>query len=320
VALAALVLGKWKAAFASELISSSSAAAESAPGGGGSGADVWWHWLGKSATGVAVVVILILLWARSTGEVTDPAADQAVSSGPLPTLTPPTTALPTGAVGFRGVTPPNGGADGPAAAGVVLSAYAGPAVAETTVAQPTVARLDLWAEPDDSGPPLNLSGPQSAAFLVCDSRPGWVAVRVTEAPGRVAWARADQVRLSHHRFRVLVERGRHLLTVYEGERIVLQEQAGIGPDAPLPRLGQYWTDAVLQLVDARGVPASAGPLGPYALHLGEQSLSPPVGVHGTDDPTAVGHDAGRGSIIVTDDVVTRLARMLPVGVPVEIEP
>lgn len=318
VALAALVLGKWKAAFASELISSTAAAGEGAAGGG-SGPGGWTRWVAKSTAGAAVAVILLLLWSGSAGDLGDRAGDQAVSSGPLPTLTPPPAAVPTGAAGFRGVTPANGGADGPAAA-VVLSAYAGPAVAQTTVAQPTVARLDLWAEPDDAGPPLNLRGPQPAAYLVCDSRPGWVAVRVTEAPGRVAWARADQVRLSHHGFRILVERGRHLLTVYEGERIVLQEQAGIGPDAPLPRPGQYWTDALLQLVDASGVPASAGPLGPYALHLGEQSLLPLVGVHGTDDPAAVGHDASRGSIIVTDEVITRLATMLPVGVPVEIQP
>ena len=43
-----------------------------------------------------------------------------------------------------------------------------------------------------------------------------------------------------------------------------------------------------------------------------------VGLHGTNAPAALGHDISHGCIRVTNAVITRLARTLPLGTPITI--
>lgn len=43
-----------------------------------------------------------------------------------------------------------------------------------------------------------------------------------------------------------------------------------------------------------------------------------VGIHGTNDPASIGKDVSHGCIRVPNDVVVRMATLLPLGTPVEI--
>ena len=43
-----------------------------------------------------------------------------------------------------------------------------------------------------------------------------------------------------------------------------------------------------------------------------------IGLHGTNDPSGVGHDVSHGCIRMTNAAILRLARLLPLGTPVAI--
>jgi lipoprotein-anchoring transpeptidase ErfK/SrfK len=43
-----------------------------------------------------------------------------------------------------------------------------------------------------------------------------------------------------------------------------------------------------------------------------------VGLHGTNDPSSIGHNASHGCIRMTNDAIRFLARTVPLGTPVEI--
>jgi lipoprotein-anchoring transpeptidase ErfK/SrfK len=45
-----------------------------------------------------------------------------------------------------------------------------------------------------------------------------------------------------------------------------------------------------------------------------------VGIHGTNDPSTIGKDVSHGCIRMTNENITKLAKSLPLGVPVVIQP
>ena len=45
-----------------------------------------------------------------------------------------------------------------------------------------------------------------------------------------------------------------------------------------------------------------------------------MGIHGTDDPSSLGRNVSHGCVRMSNEAITRLAKALPVGVPVEIRP
>jgi len=44
-----------------------------------------------------------------------------------------------------------------------------------------------------------------------------------------------------------------------------------------------------------------------------------LAIHGTDDPAGIGHDVSHGCIRMSNAGITKLAGILPIGVPVEVE-
>jgi hypothetical protein len=109
---------------------------------------------------------------------------------------------------------------------------------------------------------------------------------------------------------------------------------GSGSPSPAPDAFNPAKDmaAILAAVKQTGFIASLRPpdprgfYGPYALGL--SAYSPvytsfaggdgQVGIHGTDNPGAIGRDVSHGCIRVANAAVARLARRLPLGTPVVI--
>ena len=73
-------------------------------------------------------------------------------------------------------------------------------------------------------------------------------------------------------------------------------------------------------------PNPNGPYGPFAYGLSGFSevltsfAGGPgaLGIHGTNDPSSVGHPVSYGCIRMSNASISALARILPLGVPVEI--
>ena len=173
-------------------------------------------------------------------------------------------------------------------------------------------RLALF-NPQPSGAPL--------VFVVIASRLPWLDVRLPIRPnGATGWIPAGAVRVTYHRYRIVIRLGAHRITVYRGEQVIDNEPIGVGKhETPTPG-GNYYTKELLRPPDPRG------PFGPYAYGLSGFSNvlrrfaggDGVIGIHGTNQPWLIGHDVSHGCIRMSNAGITKLAHVLPLGVPVEI--
>jgi len=195
----------------------------------------------------------------------------------------------------------------------------------STVAQATVRRVGVYTTLGAAAPSRTLANPQPSGaplvFLVQEQRQGWVRVLLPVRPnGSSGWIRAAQVHLSHHDYRIVVALGAHTITVYRGTRVIDREPVGVGrKDTPTPG-GLYYIKELLRPPDPNG------PYGVYAYGLSGFSNvltsfaggDGVVGIHGTNDPSGLGKDVSHGCIRMSNAGISKLARTLPLGVPVQI--
>jgi lipoprotein-anchoring transpeptidase ErfK/SrfK len=108
--------------------------------------------------------------------------------------------------------------------------------------------------------------------------------------------------------------------VYDGEEVVLQESVAIGkPSTPTPP-GKYYIRVLLQTTDPGSV------YGPFAYGLSAHSDvltefsggDGEVGIHGNNDASVLGQSVSAGCVRMSNDGITRLTKLLPLGTPVEI--
>jgi lipoprotein-anchoring transpeptidase ErfK/SrfK len=160
-------------------------------------------------------------------------------------------------------------------------------------------------------------------FLVRNTEGGWLQVELPTRPnGSTGWIRASDVAVSQHDFRIDVELHAHRIMVWRGSRLIDDEAVGIGTrDTPTPG-GSYYTTALLAPPNPRGF------YGPYVYTLsghsdvlqsfaGGQGV---IGIHGTNEPWLIGRDVSHGCIRMSNAGISKLARILPLGVPVDIRP
>ena len=158
-------------------------------------------------------------------------------------------------------------------------------------------------------------------FLVRSRRPGWVRAYLPVRPNRqTAWVRARDVSLAQNPYRIRIELRRHRLLVFRGARRIAREPIGTGKALSPTPLGHYY------VTDLVKPPNPNGFYGPFALGL--SAFSPvyttfeggdgQVGIHGTNNPSLIGRDVSHGCIRVNNRIITRLARLLPLGTPVDI--
>lgn len=158
-------------------------------------------------------------------------------------------------------------------------------------------------------------------FLVLEDRGPWLKVRVSSRPNNlVAWVQRSEVALRTVPNRVLVEVGARRVTVYQGDAVLLQETAAIGSDRTPTPLGSFFVDGIVD------VPSDDGPYGAYQVSVAGfsdvlQSFGGGVGqiaLHGTNRPDLLGQPVSNGCVRLTNDAITRLAQLAPLGTPVDI--
>ncbi|MGH9154578.1 MAG: L,D-transpeptidase [Acidimicrobiales bacterium] len=186
--------------------------------------------------------------------------------------------------------------------------------------EPTAAKaVHQLANPQESGAPL--------VFLVQEERVGWLKVLLPVRPnGTSGWVRQDDVTTYEHQYRIVIEIGAYRITVYKDGNVFVQEPIGVGTqDTPTPG-GVYYTKELIQPIDDSGKLNPNGPYGPYAYGLSGFSNvlysfaggDGVIGIHGTNDPSSLGRNASKGCIRMSNAGITKLAKALPLGVPVEI--
>lgn len=156
-------------------------------------------------------------------------------------------------------------------------------------------------------------------FMLVGRRKGWVRVQLPTRPNRsTAWLRRRDVVLAATPYRLIVDRKRHRLSVINRNRLTLRVPIAVGASlTPTPRGRYYVTDLI----------RSRDPFyGPYALGLSAHSPvltsyaggNGQLGIHGTNQPWSIGRDVSHGCIRVGNDSIRRLAKVVPIGTPVEI--
>jgi lipoprotein-anchoring transpeptidase ErfK/SrfK len=213
----------------------------------------------------------------------------------------------------------------PVAASVVDAVTARKAPKSVIVAAATLPEIAVYAEPDAPTPQFALSNPTPTGgqlvFLVEDVSDVWLEVLLPIRPnGSTGWIRATDVLVSPVEYRIVVDLSKHRLSLLKSGKSVLRASTGIGKDnTPTPG-GEYY---LTQLFEP---PDPGGPYGPYAFSLSGfsdvlttfQGGDAIIGIHGTNKPDLVGQDVSAGCIRVTNDVIRELAKVVPLGTPVEI--
>jgi lipoprotein-anchoring transpeptidase ErfK/SrfK len=158
-------------------------------------------------------------------------------------------------------------------------------------------------------------------FLVKQAHNGWLQIYVPVRPdGTTGWIKSSHAKLLYDPYSVKVSLGGHRLTVTRDGKVVDRQRISVGESAtPTPR-GVYFITELFKLINPYG------PFGPYAFGLsGFSDVLKSFGggpgqlaIHGTDEPAGIGSNVSHGCIHVTNQEITRLAKELPLGTPVQI--
>ena len=200
-----------------------------------------------------------------------------------------------------------------------------PAAGTTYVAQAVPAKVAVYPAAGAAAPQTTLANPNEngapLVFLVEQSQGPWVKVDLPIRPnGSVGWVKAADVRLAADPYSVDINLGAHRLTVHKGTQVVADEPIGVGKsETPTPG-GKYYIKELLR------PPNPHGAYGPYAYGLSGFSNvlndfnggDGVIGIHGTNDPSTIGHDVSHGCIRLNNTAIEALVKMLPLGTPVHI--
>jgi len=158
-------------------------------------------------------------------------------------------------------------------------------------------------------------------FLVTERDGEWIKVVLPERPnGSTGWVRASDVTLTQNRYRIQVELAAHQITVYDGDSILLQEPVAIGKESTPTPTGIYYLRVLLKAPNPNTV------YGPYAYGLSGHSDvltsfnggDGEIGIHGNNDASVLGTSVSNGCIRMSNEGITRLTGILPLGTPVSI--
>lgn len=194
-----------------------------------------------------------------------------------------------------------------------------------TIATAITRYVGVYGHQGDAKPWIRLMTPNRQGapltFLVIRQTKGWVKVLLPMRPnGSTGWVSTTAVGLSHTDYRIHVSLSHHRVELRKGARTVLTRPAATGlAKTPTPT-GPFYVTVLIRTPDPHGL------YGPYAFGLSAYSKvlyhfgggPGQVGLHGTNEPSALGHAASNGCVRVSDDTVRTLAKIIPLGTPVTI--
>jgi hypothetical protein len=182
------------------------------------------------------------------------------------------------------------------------------------VGSPTVAWLRYYSEDGPDEIYLALRSRVDAAGRV------WVQIRVPMRPRpQTGWvARESLGRLRAVRTKLRVNRRTLRATLMRDGRRIWSAPVGIGTRATPTPAGRYWVRTRLR--GLRELPM----YGPWAFGTSAYSILTDwpgggvIGIHGTDEPQLIPGRPSHGCIRLRNRAIRRLARLLPIGTPLEI--
>jgi len=182
--------------------------------------------------------------------------------------------------------------------------------------RPRGAAVRRFYRVDASGFPTTFA--VTAVRRTARCKPAWYRVRLPIRPnGASGWVRAPAVRIWRIETRIVVHVRARRLELYRRGRVVLRTPISTGAPATPTPLGRFYVTERFALSNPNGVwgPAALG-TSAHSPVLHDWPQGGPVGIHGTDDPTAIGRAASHGCLRVPNATMKRLFDATPAGTPI----
>ncbi|MNE10447.1 putative L,D-transpeptidase YkuD [compost metagenome] len=107
-------------------------------------------------------------------------------------------------------------------------------------------------------------------------------------------------------YRIIVDLSDRMLYLLDNNIVIKAYPVGIGKMLTQTPEGEYTI--------VNKAPNPGGPFGAYWMGLSR----PHYGIHGTNDPSSIGHEVSHGCIRMFNEDVVQLASMVPIGTRVTI--
>ena len=185
--------------------------------------------------------------------------------------------------------------------------------------------IRVHRSPDEFSPALTMQKGRSAfgaiAFLALGRRGDFIRVLMPLRPnGTVGWVKASDVTLDRLQYRIVIEVDRNLLTVEDSDGVIVSTKVALGTNNTPTPTGLFYVREIVPQANPNGG------LGPVALGLSGLSEElrsfaggfGRVAIHGTNAPGKLGGDVSHGCVRMDNPNIAKLARLLPLGTPVEI--
>jgi lipoprotein-anchoring transpeptidase ErfK/SrfK len=192
-----------------------------------------------------------------------------------------------------------------------------------------VDELVAYQQPSDTSPVVAKFSKltdykQPRTLLAVNTQPGWWQALLPMRPnGTLGWVKDGDVIAGQTDYEIRISVSRHYLALLNKGNIVLETNVVVGkPETPTPTGKFYITDPV----DLTARPNGA--YGAYALGLSAYSEvlktfnggPGQIAIHGNGQLNTVGQDLSNGCIRLFNDVVVQIAKQVPLGTPVQIDP
>ncbi len=193
-----------------------------------------------------------------------------------------------------------------------------------------VARTPIRSRPEGTAPRIDRlryateDGPREV-YPALESRIGagdhaWIRVRIPGRPnGRTGWVRRHALgRFAIVRTQLRINRRTLRATLTRRGRRIWSSDIGVGAARTPTPAGDFWIRTHLR------VARTATIYGPVAFGTGAYSVLSDwpgggvIGIHGTDRPDLIPGRPSHGCVRVPNEAIRRLARLMPIGTPVEI--
>lgn len=170
-------------------------------------------------------------------------------------------------------------------------------------------------------PAQNPFGATTVLAVLGQPADGWAQVELPIRPnGSTGWIPTSAATFTETAYSVTVNLEAYTVSVYKAGQLVLTTPAAVGkPSTPTPAGHTYLWELIRP-------DNPEGAYGPYIFGLAWFSDAysvfnggdAQIGIHGQDEPWSIGHAVSHGCIRLPNDMITKLAGMLPLGTPVTI--
>jgi lipoprotein-anchoring transpeptidase ErfK/SrfK len=215
----------------------------------------------------------------------------------------------------------------------VRKATAAPTAPTTTVPLPlpmrfgaiaVVPNVPIFDGPGAATAGRSLDNPTNEGiprvFSVLERQGNWLHVLLNVRPnGSTGWIRAADVQVHEVPYRILVDRGNHLLTLFQGRDVVFTAPVATGTGRTPTPVGNFYVDAIVP-TDANSVWGvfQLSVSGFSEVHKTFMGGSGQIAIHGTNRPGLIGQDVSNGCVRMRNADITEVANRIALGTPVDI--